>query len=184
MFCARHYLQGRFETLPDGRVDLLMRCPNCLDHKPRSWVKTGGFFELSGMKSFRPAWNWMQRIIIEYWTDVKQRCTWCQAPIPLRLIGPNETPAWLKPWHGLRFVRECPVCESNSSFFVGSSAWLHPLVQDFVTQHPHWINEPESLIEFAGQPVFRVRLTDIKSVARLTLMLHCETLEVLASFQE
>lgn len=184
MFCARHYLQGRFETLPDGRVDLLMRCPSCLDQKPRAWVKTGGFYETGGLKSFRPAWNRIQRIVIEYWTDIKQRCSWCQSPVPVRLVGPGETPSWLQPWHGLRFMRECPVCGSNSSFFVGGIVWLHPLVQDFVMQHPHWINEPEAVIEFAGQSVFRVRLTDITSAARLTLMLHRETLEVLASFQE
>jgi RNA polymerase sigma-70 factor (ECF subfamily) len=182
MFCARHYLQGRFDTLPDGRVDLLMRCPNCFDGEPRAWIKTGGFPELSGLTSFRPAWKRIQRLAIDYW--FRQHCFWCRSSVPIRLVSLAEMPAWLQPWHGLRFVRECPVCGSNSSFFVGAFVWLHPLAQDFVTQHPRWINEPEIVTEFAGQPVFRARLTDITSAARLTLMLHRDTLEVLACFQE
>jgi len=182
MFCARHYLQGRFEARPDGRVELFMRCPSCLDHAPRAWVKTGGCYELSGLKSFRPAWNRMQRLASD--ANYRQRCTWCQTPVPLRLVGPSEMLSWLQPWQGLRFVRECPVCGSNSSVFVGGIAWPHPLVQNFVTQHPRWINEPEAVIEYAGQPAFRLRFTDISSAARLTLMLHRQTLEVLASFQE
>lgn len=53
-----------------------------------------------------------------------------------------------------------------------------------MAQHPRWVNEPEALIEYNGQLAIRIRLTDIASAARLTLLAHSQTLQVLATFQQ
>jgi hypothetical protein len=48
-------------------------------------------------------------------------------------------------------------------------------------QHPRWINEPERLVEYEGQPAIRVQLTDISSAAQLTLFVHRQSWRVLAA---
>ena len=48
--------------------------------------------------------------------------------------------------------------------------------------HPHYISEPELLVEFAGQPALRLQLADTTSAARLTLLADRQTLRVLAVY--
>jgi hypothetical protein len=64
---------------------------------------------------------------------------------------------------------------------VGLSVLTHPLAQSFITQHPRWINEPEVLVDYAGQTAIRVRLTDLLSAARLTLLVGSDNGEVLTT---
>ncbi len=54
---------------------------------------------------------------------------------------------------------------------------------DFMAHHPRWVNEPEQLVDYEGQPAMRIRLTDIASTARFTLFAHAQTWQVLAAFQ-
>jgi RNA polymerase sigma factor (sigma-70 family) len=182
MFCGRHHLQGILEPLLDGRVNLRMRCPGC----NREWIRSGGMPELVGYKSFRPAFNRTQQVAADYWTScsTRQKCPYCEAPIKLRLTKPNEPLPSIPPWRGLRTVMECPSCDSLNSNYIGGWTWLHPLAQQFMTEHPRWVNEPEVLVEYVGQPAIRVRLADITSAARLTCMVHRQTFEILKIFQE
>jgi hypothetical protein len=57
---------------------------------------------------------------------------------------------------------------------VGLSVLKHPLAQSFIAQHLRWINEPEVLVDYAGQTVIRVRLTDLVSAAQLTLLVDSD----------
>ena len=57
-----------------------------------------------------------------------------------------------------------------------------PAAQQFMDQHPHWIMEPETLMDWGGQPAIRVRLADVASSACLTVFLHAETPQTLATF--
>jgi RNA polymerase sigma factor (sigma-70 family) len=186
MFCGRHHLQGLLEPQPDGRVNLRMRCPDCEQYGSPEWIRTGGLYELAGLQSFRPALKRSQQVATNYWTspENRQRCQNCQAPVQTRLIESRNSLPWQLPWQGLRYAQECSACGAKYSTYIGFTAWLHPTVQHFIEQHPRWINEPETLVEYAGQPAFRVRLLDIASSARLTLLLHTDTLDILASFQE
>ncbi len=183
MFCGRSSLDGFFEVLADGRVNLRMRCPNC----GNEWFKSGGMCELRGLKSFRPAFKRVLQVATAYWASPhnRQTCCHCGKPAHVQLIGYDETPSWLsESWQGLRFVMECSFCDSHMSQYVGGILWLHPLAQDFIKNHPRWINTPEKLTEYANQAALRVSLVDVMSAARLTILIHRETLQVLASFQE
>lgn len=186
MVCGLHHLHGLLETLPDGRVDLRLRCPNCDHHGYREWIKSGGLFELRGLKSFRPALRRSQEIAINYWSSESEResCPCCKAPVQVQLLGAGESRSWLLPWQGLRFVMECPSCGSLRSSPISLIVLHYPVVLRFIEQHPRWIHEPETLLEYAAQPAFRVRFADIISSARLTLLLHCKSLQILRSFQE
>ena len=61
MICGRQRLHGRFESPPDGRVNLIMRCPTC---SPRigstengCLTESGPLDALRGLRSFRPAFR-------------------------------------------------------------------------------------------------------------------------------
>ena len=61
--------------------------------------------------------------------------------------------------------------------------WSHPRAQQFMVEHPRWINEPELLVEYSGgQPAIRFQMADVTSQARLTLLAHRQTLQVLEVF--
>lgn len=182
MFCARGYLQGVLEPLPDGRVNLRMRCLTC-NHE---WIKSGGMIELYGLKSFRPAWNRVLQVSTKHWISMphRQECPYCRKPAEVRLLKSGEFLPWLVSYEGLRFVMECSSCDAQNSYYVGGAIWQHPVAQQFMTQHPRWINEPELLVEYADQPAFRVCLTDITSAARLIMLLHVQTMQVLAIHHE
>jgi RNA polymerase sigma factor (sigma-70 family) len=185
ILCAGAHLQGRFETLPDGRVNVHLHCPRC--HASRhTWIHTGGWHELRGLRSYRSAWKRGNQLNVPYWTAEQQRrlCFSCGSPVQTYLIGPGETPDWLQPWQGLRFIKECPVCRLQDSFYIGSSVWFHPATQLFTQQHPRWLQEPEVTAAYHGFPSFRIRLRDRSSSDRLTVWLHRETLQTLASVQE
>ena len=186
MFCGMHRLQGWLETLPDGRVSLRLRCPDCGKFGVREWIVSGGMPDLCGMKAFRPAFQRSQQVATNYWTDIKnsEHCAYCNAPVTVRLLEPNEIFFTLRPWQGLRFAIHCAVCDSLYSTYLSGLVWFHPVVQSFMKQHPRWINEPEILTTCSNQPAFRIRLVDVVSMARLTIFLHQETLQMLASFQE
>jgi len=183
LFCGRSSVDGLFETLPDGRVNLRMRCPSC----GNEWFKSGGMSELCGLRSFRPAFKRALQVGTDYWASPyrRQTCSCCGKPVHVQLIGHDETPSWLAwSWQGLRFVMECYFCDSHMSQYVGGILWLHPLAQDFIKNHPRWINTAEKLTEYANQPALQISLVDVMSAARLTILVHRETLQVLASFQE
>lgn len=183
IFCGRSSVDGLFEVLSDDRVNLRMRCPNC----GNEWFKSGGMCELRGLKSFRPAFKRVIQVATAYWASPhnRQTCCHCGKPAHVQLIGHDETPSWLsESWQGLRFIMECSFCDSHMSQYVGGILWLHPLVQHFIKDHPRWINAPEKLTEYANQPALHISLVDVMSAARLTILIHRETLQVLASFQE
>ncbi len=182
MFCARSHLQGLLEPLSDSRVNLRMRCLIC----NYEWIKSGGMAELHRLKSFRPAWNRVQQVATEHWTSMPHRqvCPYCRGYVEVRLLRSGEFLPWLTPWQGLRFAMECPSCDAHNSYYVGGAIWLHPVAQQFMKQHPRWVNEPEVLVDYAGQPAFRVCLTDFTSAVRLIMLLHTQTLQVLAIHHE
>lgn len=187
LFCARHHFRGMLEPMPDGRVNLRLLCPGCMNVGPREWIFTGGLFELRRLKSLRPAWNRAQQVGVNYWTAARTRktCFYCQAPVEMWLAEPGQ---WIgniiRPWQGYRFVIHCPSCDSLNTVYAGGFVWQHPLTLQFIQEHPRWIHEPEVLTEYSGMPALRVTFADVTSAARLTFLLHAETLHVLTTFQQ
>ena len=49
-------------------------------------------------------------------------------------------------------------------------------------EHPHWVSEPELLVEYAGQPALRLQMADTMSAVRLTVLANRQNLRVLAIF--
>jgi len=61
--------------------------------------------------------------------------------------------------------------------------WSTPMIRQFIERHPRWLNEPDAPIEYQGQPAILFRLSHHTSAARLDVIVHRETLSLLAIFQ-
>ncbi|HCI79912.1 MAG TPA: hypothetical protein DHW02_09485, partial [Ktedonobacter sp.] len=142
--------------------------------------------ELHGMKAFRPAFQRSMQNATHHWTDMqrRQRCPYCNSSVTVRLLEPNEVFSFLRPWQGLRLAVYCAACDSLYSCYIAGLIWSHSMVQSFMKQHPRWINEPEMLTSYSNQSAFCIRLADVVSTSSLTIFLHEETLQVLATFEE
>jgi hypothetical protein len=82
----------------------------------------------------------------------------------------------------LNIVYECSTCGRSSSSIISLCLTYPPAVQ-FVMQYEHRVLEPEELIEYQGQPAIKVSISDLLSAARLTMILHRRTYQLLAVFQ-
>ena len=182
MYCARHYLQGRFDPRPDGTAMLHMRCLGC----GGGWIKAGPHSALYGLQSFRSALGRLMKRMPS-WSSASHRqiCYRCGGPIETQLADSDDRrfmPSMIY-WPGFRWLQHCQACGWLSMAPVSSTAWGHPLAQRFMSQHPRWINEPEQLMDYAGQPALCVHLVDITSATRCTFFVHAHTGYILAAFQ-
>jgi RNA polymerase sigma factor (sigma-70 family) len=177
MACGHARLHGIFEPLPDGGVNLHMRCPGCSFE-----VNSGGVVPLDGLTSFRPALKRMWQHVTPYITEGLitgwQPCPRCGAKQSARLSGYGNQED-THSWSGVNVVMDCPSCGGHSDTNAAMLALLHPDAQRFVTQYPRWHSEPEMLLEQFGRPALQIRLVDVLSAARLTLLLDRQTLQVL-----
>ena len=187
--CARQRLRGAFEPLPAGRINLHLRCPGCA-HEVNSW----GHVPLEGMQSFRPAYKRVMQHAHAYFLpgllSGRLACEKCGSLQPLSLVRADELPTVGGGAHdhhdqaGLLLVTRCPACGwHHAEIAVAALLWTQPVVQRFLDAHPRTVTEPEVLVEYHGQPAIRVRMADLSSAARLTLLAHPQTLRVLATFQ-
>jgi RNA polymerase sigma-70 factor (ECF subfamily) len=192
MFCGRHRLRGVFESLPDGHIDLRLRCPSCSRDEKSDIANSGGFIPLDGLYSFRPALHRVMQAMQPYYAQALiqgwQYCQQCGAVVQAQIIGPNErgtAPPRLSYWPGLLLVLACSSCgHLNSTCLSMIIRTVHPVALRFMEQHPRWISEPEILGEYDGQPAIYLQLTDITSAARLTMFVHGHSWQVIATLQE
>ncbi len=205
--CGRHRLEGMFLPQPNGSTNLHMRCPDCEQHYGlsdihNSNVHSKGLIPLDGLQSFRPAWKRTMQGMTRRFTQAllsdKRSCPYCGVSASLRLMDKIQMeeisagtvlPASLsrRPYQ-FWICWRCPRCQCGSNDSVGVFAasdlvyWSHDRTQQFMAEHPHWVSEPELLVEYAGQPALRFQMADITSTARLTVLAHRQTLQVFAVF--
>jgi len=181
--CGRQRLDGAFEPLGGEQINLHLRCPGCL-HEVSSW----GHVPLGGMCAFRPAYKRVMQHVSAYFQPGLASgwlaCLACGAPQPLRIARADELGEHHGNGPGLMVVLQCVACARHQAEMrVVDVLWSQADMQQFMGQHPRSIAEPETLVEHQGQPAIRVRLTDISSAARLTLLVQPQTLHVLATVQ-
>ncbi|HEX6818913.1 MAG TPA: RNA polymerase sigma factor [Ktedonobacterales bacterium] len=185
--CAQHRLRGAFEPLPSGKVNLHLRCPGCA-HEVNSY----GHVPLAGMRTFRPAYKRVIQYTHAYFlpglASGRLACEACGSLQPLCLARADELldAQTMQRDHrqrsGLLLVTQCQACRRHhAEIAVASLLWAQPLVQRFLGAHPRSITEPEALVEYQGTPAIHIRITAVSSAARLTLVVHPQTLRVLAT---
>jgi RNA polymerase sigma factor (sigma-70 family) len=206
--CGRRRLLGMF--LPQastGGMNLHMRCPDCeqrygLSDVENNNVHSKGLVQLEGVQSFRPAWKrtmqGMTRRFVQALLVREGQCPYCGAQAALQLIDKSEAaqtteemrlpPSLSRHPYQFWVWWRCPRCHYQSHADIGLFAasdlvyWSHTQTQQFMGEHPRWVSAPELLVEYAGQPAVRFQMADITSAARLTVLAHRQTLEVLAVF--
>lgn len=181
--CGRRRMEGRFEPLPGGRVNLIMSCPGCLRR-----FATRGTVPLNGLRSFRPAHKRLTRYLTTYLlqgaTSGWQTCIFCGSRQLVRITAPAELGERRGRWPGLQGIMSCTTCGEHVNSPIGILVQLHPEAQRFMERHPRWTNQPETLVDYMGGQAIRIRLVDVTSAARLTLLAHPQTLQILATFQD
>lgn len=187
-FCGNQRMIGRFEPLLHGGIDMRLRCPVCslsshLDHI--DIINTCGIVPLENLRSFRPALKrTLQMAPAFYARALKtgyQICPLCKTPAKLRGIEPYTFPP---PFHKrVGLVLECPQCGDNVTG-IPSTCMNYAATQQFLAQHPRCILGSEEMVDYQGQEAIRTSLVDVLSASRLTLLLHSQTLQPLATILE
>jgi RNA polymerase sigma factor (sigma-70 family) len=188
-FCGRRRLLGRFDTLPDGRVNLRMRCPACSPRFGCDIYSTGGMMPLGGQRAFRPALKRLVRLLKAHyardytWALVEgwQPCPICAQPATTSILEPGGSEGAFADQVRLRLL--CPRCGSilTPAALAASRGTpaTNPLAMQFVETYPRWRLEPDVLTEYDGQPAIRFQMVDVGGSARLTVVAHAQTLQVL-----
>jgi RNA polymerase sigma-70 factor (ECF subfamily) len=182
--CGRRRLRGVFEPLTAGQINLHLRCPGC-GHEVNSY----GHIPLDGMRAFRPAYKRVMRygsaFVLPGLASGRLACLACGAPQPLRILAADALGEQTEHRSGLLVVVRCEACaRHHAELRVVDALWPHSALQQFIGQHPRYIAEPETLVEYQGQPAIRVRLSAAASSARLTMIAHPQTVRLLATFEE
>ncbi len=137
ILCGRHHLRGMFEPLSEDRISLCLRCPECSPCYGGDIIRTGGFFPLGRLRSFRPALNHQRRMDLPYWIQAvaegKQHCLRCGEIVSLRLLGPDQRTAPLPFWQGLSLILDCSACGQLCSTYPSEVVcFTHPAAQQFM----------------------------------------------------
>lgn len=205
--CGRRRLMGVLLPQPTGTTNLHMRCPDCeqrygLSDVDNSSVHSKGLVHLDGVHAFRPAWKrtmqGMAQRLLQALHSASGSCPYCGAPAVLQVLEKlqaaaptqdTELPSGLAQHPYQFWIRwTCSRCQLAANDGVGVFAasdlvyWSQAQTQHFMAEHPRWHSEPELLVEYAGLPAIRFQLADRVSAARLTVLAHRQTLDVLGVF--
>jgi len=181
--CGRHRLRGTFEQAPNKPIVLRMRCPVCSQRHGLDMMNSKGIVPLEDVRSFRPALKRTTRVMAAsaMRSLQTQTCWRCGGPAQVRItddmgdIIANLEKFW--------FRVDCPTC-GPGCISAGRLVSTHPSMQQFMTRYPRWIAETDLALEYAGLPALRLQFRDATGNARLTIMAHRQTLQVLATFPE
>jgi RNA polymerase sigma factor (sigma-70 family) len=184
--CGQYRLRGLFELQAEGRVHLRLRCPEC---SPRSCdMFASSQVSVAGLHSFRSAYKHAWKVDFTYWKQAleqgQQLCLRCKKQVvPLQIVRPDEL-AFDTPYaNTYRTILDCPTCGITGTCSI-ADLLVDPSVSSFIDVHPRWLIGPESVSEYAGQPVIRTSLRDRTSAARLTVLAQRQSLQILATFPE
>ncbi len=188
-FCGQHRQRGVLKSQANGLGFLQTCCPSCSVHygntNTSEWQP-----ELYGVHSFRPALKRielkMKSFMLSALADRGAPCHVCGRQARIRIVPPHELYGDFTvrfPIHAL--LLECPWCGACRSMWAcGAIFWFHRAPNDFIERYPHWIAGPEAVVDYKGQIAIRFCLLNPSSTAKLIVLAHAQTLQVLATFQE
>lgn len=187
--CGKHYMRGTFERHPSGRRSLRLRCPACSIQHKSDLVQSGNMVSLENIHAFLPAIKRIFQAVTEYFRAALERhiCNSCQVPVQVQIVrrdAPHETFLWEMPSPPRTFIRfDCPTCGTSASDLV-SMLLIDPQVSAFVLGQRRPVSRPDITVSYAGQDVLCSRLVDLQSQKQLSVMVHPETLHILAVLAE
>jgi RNA polymerase sigma factor (sigma-70 family) len=183
-FCGKQRMRGIFERQPDGKIGLRLRCPECSNRYNLDMTNTINFVSMEGLRSFRPAIKRALHAAHHHFRSMltDKKCFICKMPVRIQIGSYLEYCGICIPDRFYLAV-ECPCCGQFGSDIL-AVYHAHPVVHRFITQHTRWISEPNTPMEFEGQQVIHASLVDLTTSERLTILVHPQTLQVIATFLE
>jgi Sigma-70, region 4 len=184
--CGQRRLHGLLEPQPEGRVLLRLRCPDC---SPR-FCDMFASSQKSAVwpHSFRSAYKHIWKVDFANWRHTLEQgrrlCSQCRTQIvPLQIVRPLDLDFPTPFPDTYRTILICPTCGITGTCSI-VDLLVHPDLASFTEARPRWVIGAESVGEYAGEPVIRTCLSDRSSAARLIVIAHRRTLEVLATFPD
>ncbi|HEX9037897.1 MAG TPA: sigma-70 family RNA polymerase sigma factor [Ktedonobacterales bacterium] len=189
--CGQRRLRAALEPQAPGEVALRLRCPDCSARYGLDLSGSGDIISFAGMRSLLPAVKHGMRAAFTLFSGaVRDRtCGVCGSPVTVRLVGPHTSgvlsgaaPQPLIPEHSLLVV-DCPRCgQAASDLLMGLLA--EPDARAFFLERSRVVGEPEVLTSFGGQDAIRARLVDLATGERLTILVHPQTVAIMATLFE
>jgi len=179
LMCGQRQMVGAFEPLPNGTINLRMRCPSCSRVEDADIFDTYGTVQLDGLRSFRPA---IKRAILELprlsTQSLAQRFMRCPECGKRAMVHGVEQCTIASPFLNRFYV--VMVCPNDGTSLAGiiSVCFDHPTAQQFFVDHPRCIFGSEQLIERGGQEVIQVQLIDVASASTLNLFVSPRTQDI------
>jgi hypothetical protein len=142
---------------------------------------------MADSRSFQGAYKHAWQADFAFWWQALARgehlCLQCKKQlVPLQIVRPDEL-AFATPFPNIyRTILNCPACGITGTCSITELLTAHPSVVRFAQAHPRWVIGPETVAEYAGHPVIRTCMRDLRSSAELTVMAHRQTLHVVATF--
>lgn len=182
ILCGRTRMQGTFEPMGDGRVNMRLRCPTCQTEE----INTLGFVNLATARSFLPATKKAIHHIGQTILDALVlggdtiQCRVCQRPTTFQVVRGDNPGAE----YGMqtRLQSSCG-CMSSGVSAVSPYGAL-PEVRDFIFGTGAIVLLPEIEMPYAGQPAIRLGLLSPSDGRRLYVFADTQTLAPLAVIVE
>lgn len=186
--CGKRHLRGIVEQQSPGGAIMRLRCPVCSSHYNTDLTNTARFpGALGPIRSFRPAFKRvMQAGSIYYQTLLRERhCQACQSPVEIQLIDRSMSTYRSHPFDalplGIYALIDCPCCGTDCCEIFYPTL-CHSAIRDFLLR-PRVLHEPTCFSTYEGSEAIRFRLLDLPRGDTLTVMVHPQTLHVLAAIE-
>ena len=180
--CGRVRMEGIFEPMAGGRINMRLRCPACQTEE----INTLGLVDLAHARSFLPATKktvyQLGQAILDALPSgsIVMQCWICQRPVTLRVIRDSD----LAPEYGMhtRLQSSCG-CLTSGVFAISPYGAL-PQVRDFIFGTSAIIILPEVEMTYAGQRAIRFGALSPADGRRLYVFADYQTLLPLAVITE
>ncbi|MBA3825859.1 MAG: sigma-70 family RNA polymerase sigma factor [Ktedonobacterales bacterium] len=178
IFCGRHRMAGTFESMPDGRVNMRLRCPDCKDTE----ISSLGMVDLAHARSFLPATKRLANEAGRYYLGAMANggeclCGMCLRQTHLRIVRDTRfTPAsGLHTW----LVSDCDCLHNSVTISVISLYGMLPSARDFIFGSDRIVIGPEAEVTYAGHNALRLTLLDLTAGRQLAIFVDATTLQPL-----
>jgi RNA polymerase sigma factor (sigma-70 family) len=180
--CGRVRMEGIFEPMAGGRINMRLRCPACQTEE----INTLGLVELAHARSFLPATKktvyQLGQAILDALPSgsIVMQCWICQRPVTLRVMRDSD----LAPEYGMhtRLQSSCG-CLTSGVFAISPYGAL-PEVRDFIFGTSAIVILPELEMTYAGQRAIRFGALSPANGRRLYVFTDYQTLLPLAVITE
>lgn len=176
--CGRVRMEGMFEPMAGGRINMRLRCPACQTEE----INTLGLVELGHARSFLPATKKTIHQIGQTILDalpsgsIVVQCWVCQRPTTLRIVRGAD----LAPEYGVQTQLQSSCGCISSGVFAISPYGALPEVRDFIFGTSAIIVLPEMEMIYAGQRAIRFGVLSPADGRRLYVFADNQTLLPLA----